>query len=93
MARLIAAAVGDAKAREEDDLFRAQDSLEAAEEDGGMLEAEVAHLLVERTSLLLELEASKDEVSSRASWISWKIMEEYTKLENQTEQVSRAAVG
>ena len=36
----------------------------AAEEDGRRLEAEVARLAVERTSLLLELGASKDEVSS-----------------------------
>ena len=34
------------------------------EKDGCRLEAEVARLAVERTSLLLELEASKDEVSS-----------------------------
>ena len=34
------------------------------EEDGHRLEAEITHLTVERTSLLLELEASKDEVSS-----------------------------
>ena len=34
------------------------------EEDGCRSEAEIARLMVEQTSLLLELEASKDEVSS-----------------------------
>ena len=42
MARLAAVAVGDAKARVEDDLTRVQDALAAAEEDGHGLEAEVA---------------------------------------------------
>ena len=36
----------------------------AAEEDGCGLEAEVARLTVERTSLLMELEAFRDKVSS-----------------------------
>ena len=35
-----------------------------AEEDGCELEAEVARLTAKQTSLLLELEASKDEVSA-----------------------------
>ena len=64
VARLTAVAVGDAKARIEDDLIRALDALAAAEEDVRRLEAEVARLTVEQTLLLLELEASKDEVSS-----------------------------
>ena len=64
MARLTAVVVGDAKARAEDDLIRALDTLVAMEEDGLRLEAKVARLAVERMSLLLELEASKDEVSS-----------------------------
>ena len=64
MARLTAVAAGDAKARTKDDLPRALDALAAAEEDVHRLEAEVARLAVERMSLLLELEASKDEVSS-----------------------------
>ena len=64
MARLAAVAVGEAKAREKDDLTRVQDALAAMDEDGCGLEAEVTHLTVERTSLLLELEASRDEVSS-----------------------------
>ena len=64
VARLTAVAAGDSKARVKDDLSRAIDALETAEEDGHKLEAEVACLTVEQTSLLLELEASKDEVSS-----------------------------
>ena len=62
--RLTAVAAGDAKARAEDDLTRALNALEATEEDEHRLEAEIACLVVERTSLLLELEASKDEVPS-----------------------------
>ena len=62
MDRLTAIAAGDAKSRVEDDLTRALDALAAAEEDGRRLEA--ARLAVERTSLFLELETSKDEVSS-----------------------------
>ena len=64
VARLTAVVAGDAKARAEDNLTRARDALAVVEEDGRGLEAEVARLEVERTSLLLELEASKDEVSS-----------------------------
>ena len=62
--RLLAVATGEAKARAKDDLTRARDALAAAEEDERRLEAEVGFLEVERTSFLLELEASKDEVSS-----------------------------
>ena len=51
-------------ARVEDDLATVLDALAAVEEDGLKLEAEIAHLAVERTTLLLELEASKDKVSS-----------------------------
>ena len=54
----------DAKARVEDDLVRVLDALAAKEEDWYMTEAKIAHMVVEQTSLLLELEASKDEVSS-----------------------------
>ena len=57
-------AADDAKARVEDDLTSARDALAVAEEDGFRLEAEVACLEVERKSLLLKLEESKDEVSS-----------------------------
>ena len=61
----------DAKSRVEVDLTKALNSLAAAEEGGHRSEAEIARLEVEfasveakRTSLLLELEASKAEVSS-----------------------------
>ena len=64
MACLATAAMGDAKARAEDDLAKAVDALATAGEEGCRLEAKVARLTIERTSLLLELEASKDEVSS-----------------------------
>ena len=64
MARLTILAAGDAKSRVEDDLTRALDALAAAEEDGHRSEAKVIRLAVEQTSLLLELETSKDEVSS-----------------------------
>ena len=67
---VVTAAAGDAKARVEDDLTRVLDTLVAAEEDGCRLEAEIARLAVERTSLLLELEESKDEVSSLLSQAS-----------------------
>ena len=60
MARLASVAVGEAKARAEDDLTRVRDALAAVEEDGHGLEAEVARLKVERASLLLEVEASRD---------------------------------
>ena len=64
MDRLVVIAVGDAKARVEDDLARVLYALEAVEEDGCGSEAKIAYLAVERMLLLLELEASKDEVSS-----------------------------
>ena len=64
VARLAALAVGEAKARAEDDLTRARDALVAVKEDGRWLEAKVAHLTVEQTSFLLDLEASRDEVST-----------------------------
>ena len=57
-------AAGDAKARVEDDLVRALDALATTEEDRHRSKAEIARLAVERTSLFLELEASKDKVSS-----------------------------
>ena len=69
VARLAATTLGDAKARVEDELARVLDALAAAEEDGHKSVAEIAHLVVERTSLLLELEASKDEVYSLHSQV------------------------
>ena len=64
VAHLAVVAAGEAKARVEDDPTRVLDSLETVEEDGHGLEAGVAHLTVERMSLLLDLEASRDEVST-----------------------------
>ena len=69
MARLGAVEAGDAKARVEDDLATTLDALVTAEEDGHRLEAEVARLTIERTSLLVKLEACKDEVSSLHSLV------------------------
>ena len=62
MARLAAVAMGEAKARAKDVLTRVQDALAVANEEWRGLEAEVARLTVEITSLLLDLEASRNEV-------------------------------
>ena len=54
----------------------------ATEEDGHRLEAEVSRLMVERTSLLLDLEASRDEVStlhSQAAKDKEALVEDYQK--------------
>ena len=59
----MATTVGDAKARVEDDMAKALNALAAAEEGRCRSEAEIACLEVERTSLSLELEAFKGEVS------------------------------
>ena len=64
MAHLATIVAGEAKARVEDDLARIRDALATTEEDGRGLEVEVARLTVEQTSLLLELQTSRDEVSS-----------------------------
>ena len=64
VARLMAVAVGDARSRAENDLTRVLNALAVMEEDGCRLKDEVARLVVERTSLLQELEAFKNEVSS-----------------------------
>ena len=62
MAQLAATTSGEAKARVEDDLARVLDSLATVEEDGRKSEVEIVRLAVEKASLLLELEASKDGV-------------------------------
>ena len=62
--RLSVIEASDAKALEEDKLARVQDALVVAEEAKLKAEAEAALLEVERTSLLLEIGAAKDEVSS-----------------------------
>ena len=50
---LAVTAIGDAKARVEDDLARVLDALVTAKEDGYRSEAEIARLAIELTSLLL----------------------------------------
>ena len=67
IARLAAVVAGDAKAWAKDDLARVQDALVVAEEARHKAEAKVARLEVERTSLVLEIGATKDEVSSLQS--------------------------
>ena len=59
---LAAVVAGDLKARAEEELARVRDSLEAAEDARRKDEVEAARLEVERTSLLLDIEAAKDEV-------------------------------
>ena len=80
VARLASIATCEVKARAKDDLTRVRDALAATEEDGRGLEAEFARLTVERTSLLLELDASRDEVSalhSQASKDKEVVVEDY----------------
>ena len=67
---LVAVFMGDAKALVEDKLARVQDALAIAEEARQKVDDEVAHLEVERTSLLLEIGTAKDEVSSLHSQAS-----------------------
>ena len=66
--------MGDTRAKLEGDLARVKDALLATEEARAVVkkarrkaEYEVAQLKVDRTSLLLELGAAKDEVSSLQS--------------------------
>ena len=63
-AQLMATSARDAKARVEIDLTKALNSLAAAEEGGCRSEGVISRLEAERASLLLELEASKGDVSS-----------------------------
>ena len=69
MASLAIAEASDAKERVKDDLTTTLYALVTTKEDGRKLEAEVTRLTIERTSLLLELEAFKDEVSSLHSQV------------------------
>ena len=55
---------GDAKARGESDLARVQEALVVTEKARRKVKAETTHLEVEQASLLPELRAAKDEVSS-----------------------------
>ena len=64
VAFLATIATSKAKARVEDDLVRMRDALAVVEEDERGLEAKVVCLTVEQTSLLLELETSRYEVSA-----------------------------
>ena len=63
-AKLAVDVTGDAKAWVEDDLAWVRDALAVVKEAKCKAEAETALLEVKRTSLLLELKAIKDEVSS-----------------------------
>ena len=63
VACVVASAAG-ARARAEEDMARVQEALAAAEEGRRKEEAETARLEVKRTSLLLELGATKYEVTS-----------------------------
>ena len=76
MACLAITTAGDAKARVEDDLARVLDALAVAKEDERRSKAEIALLRVEQMPLLLEHEASKDEVSSIHSQVG-KDREDY----------------
>ena len=62
MARMDAYAVGSAKAKVESELARVQNALSVAEEAKRKAEDEASRLAIERVSLLLELETSKDEM-------------------------------
>ena len=59
VACVAASTVGDVRARAEEDLTKVQEALAATEEGRGKAEAKTALLEVERTSLLLELKATK----------------------------------
>ena len=64
VARLAVVVVGDAKVRAKDDLVRIQEALVVVEEARHKVEVKTSRQEVERTSLLLELGAAKDKVSS-----------------------------
>ena len=67
VAQLAIVAISEVKARAEDDLAQTQGALAAVEEAKRKDEAESSLLEVERTSLLLEIGATKDEVCSLQS--------------------------
>ena len=64
VAQLLATTAGDAKVRVEDDITKALNYLATTEDGGRRSKAKIARLVAERALLLLELEASKGEVSS-----------------------------
>ena len=61
---MVVVAESDAKARAEEELARVRVAIEAVEEVRRMVKVEVARPEVERTSLMLDIAAAKDEVSS-----------------------------
>ena len=67
MACLAVVAAGNVKAQAVGDLTRVQDTLTAAEEARCKAKVEATRIEVERTSLMLEIGAAKDEVSSPQS--------------------------
>ena len=74
VARLATVTVGDVRAKLEGDLARVKDALAAIEETRAVakearckVKSEAARIEVDRTSLLLELGTTKDEVSSLQS--------------------------
>ena len=67
IARLATVATDDTKVRAEDNLARVQEALVIAEVARRKAKAKVSCLEVERTSLLLEVRVTKDEVSSLLS--------------------------
>ena len=64
VAHLAASAGGDTRAKAKEDLVKVQQALAVVEEGKCKVKVEISHLEVQRTSLLLELGATKDEVSS-----------------------------
>ena len=66
---LVTVAASNAKALAKEEMARVRDALVAVEEVRCKAKVEAARLEVERTSLLLDIEASKDEVSSLQSQV------------------------
>ena len=64
MTRIDADAAGSVKAKVESELARVQNAVAVVEEAKRKVEDEASRLTVEKVSLLLELETSKDEVSA-----------------------------
>ena len=64
MARMDSVAAGNARTQVESELARVQNALAVSEEARRKAEDEASRLVVERVSLLLELETCKDEVSA-----------------------------
>ena len=69
VACLVASVAVNTRARAFEDLTRVQEALAAVEHGRHKKEAEIVCLEVEQTSLLLELGATKDEVSSLHSQV------------------------